>query len=305
PAGGPSGGTSAGTGTNTACRTCKRPKAPPRPTAVTVEPPKRLWDPTKAIVERPVPQPDWMPPKPEDALKWLSASYSTADLLAMLMTTQNVSPTSESEVYPVPGPESQPGGKNGWRRKDADCDEGPGISATGHAVYLPREKYFDSFSGRNECRATGTWFALDGSDYNPSADPLKGTQTTSKIRPPGYEEIRSYGEDPANGHMLPSAASGAGADLRNLVAEYRLTNSPYLRDGAEADIRNSIINQRHVIGQIVPHYRSDDSGIYDSKEYNYTVVEEGRTVHCIVYQSPMGGKTNGGCPNMKYKVKYV
>ncbi|WP_277347308.1 RHS repeat-associated core domain-containing protein, partial [Streptomyces sp. CB01881] len=213
---------------------------------------------------------------------------------AIIGTTTTTTTTTD----PLPIPLPEPGGKNRWRRRDTECDEGPGISDTGHAVYLPREKYYDDFSQRNECRARGTWFSLDGSDYNPSSNPKKGTDTSSSIRPPGYEEIRSMGERPANGHMLPKAASGAGTDLRNLVAEYSWTNSPYLRDGVEADIRDAVKSNKHVIGEIVPHYGSENSGIYESKEYNYLVVEDGRTVHCIVYQAPSGGTTNGGCPNM-------
>ncbi|MFE7588086.1 LamG-like jellyroll fold domain-containing protein [Kitasatospora sp. NPDC057512] len=198
--------------------------------------------------------------------------------------------------------DSRPGGKNQWRRKDKECDEGVGFSSTGHALYAPREKYFDATTQMNECRAVGVWFQLDASDYNPTDTAPSYTQTGG-MKPPGYAEMRAKGGEPRNGHILPKVAFGDGKDLRNLVAEYEKTNSPYLSTGVEKDIRDALVAERHVVGTIRVTYPNQGTGVYFSKHYDYLVVEENREVHCIVYQAPTaeGGRTNGDnkCPNMK------
>ncbi|MFJ2778808.1 hypothetical protein [Kitasatospora sp. NPDC087315] len=82
------------------CKTCNRAKTPPRPAAPRAEPPKLLWDPTRAAVERPAPQLDWAPRDPRDVLSVIAASYSSADLLAMLTLVPNMTPSTET----APGP---------------------------------------------------------------------------------------------------------------------------------------------------------------------------------------------------------
>ncbi|WP_242641161.1 DNA/RNA non-specific endonuclease [Streptomyces kasugaensis] len=199
-------------------------------------------------------------------------------------------------VHPIP--ENNPGGKNDGRlREDNQCDIGPGTSATGHAVYLPRERYYDSFEGSEQCRATGVYALLDKSDYNPGRK-APGSNTNDSTQPPGLREIEAQRHDSANGHLIPAATMGSGIDLRNLVAEYQKTNSPYLSAGVESDIRKAIKADKHLELSIIPHYDRKESGIPTRIEYNYSVLEDGIRKHCVIRQSPTGGTTTGSanCP---------
>ncbi|WP_030720009.1 hypothetical protein [Streptomyces sp. NRRL S-237] len=66
---------------------------------------------------------------------------------------------------PDPRLQPEPGGHNKWRtRTDGQCDDGPGRSDNGHQVYLPRERYFDTFTNTEECRATGVYGIIDKQD---------------------------------------------------------------------------------------------------------------------------------------------
>jgi hypothetical protein len=111
-------------------------------------------------------------------------------------------------------------------------------------------------------------------------------------------EIESQGYEAANGHLIPAAASGSGIDLRNLVAEYKEINHPYLNFGVEEEIRKAIKSGKHLAIFVVPHYGNNGSGIPAEIEYNYGTVEDGNMKHCVISQSPTGGTTRGSkdCP---------
>jgi hypothetical protein len=56
----------------------------------------------------------------------------------------------------------------------------------------------------------------------------------------------------------------------------------------------------------VPNYGVDDagndrsgSGAASSIEYNYTILEDNVSKHCVVYQSPTGGRTTGSASCLK------
>ncbi|MGW8984828.1 hypothetical protein ACWGQ9_19450 [Streptomyces parvus] len=142
---------------------------------------------------------------------------SAAQMLRVVGGADGFTP-EQSEVV-LPSPLNNPGGKNGGRdRDDEKCDDGPGVSPTGHAVYLPRGRYYDSFEGSYQCRAIGFYGLLDITDY----------------------EIRRNGHAPANGHLIPAAAKRSGIDLRNLAAEHEEINTPYLNHDTEKEIWNAI-----------------------------------------------------------------
>ncbi|MFG2648979.1 DNA/RNA non-specific endonuclease [Streptomyces sp. NPDC048436] len=138
---------------------------------------------------------------------------------------------------------------------------------------------------------------LDSSDYNKGRK-AAGTNTNQSTQPPGMREIASQGHVPANGHLIPAAASGSGIDLRNLVAEYGKTNTPYLNHGVEKEIRVAVKSGKHLAISVIPHYGNRDSGIPTEIEYNYGTVEDGKMKHCVIKQSPTGGTTRGSadCP---------
>ncbi|MFI6620614.1 DNA/RNA non-specific endonuclease [Streptomyces sp. NPDC050528] len=114
----------------------------------------------------------------------------------------------------------------------------------------------------------------------------------------GHGGDRAPGPQPANGHLIPAAATGSGIDLRDLVAEYEETNSPYLNHGVEKEIRNSVKSGKHVEISVIPHYGNSGSGIPTEIEYNYGTVEDGNMKHRVITQSPTGGTTRGSadCP---------
>ncbi|WP_424920067.1 LamG-like jellyroll fold domain-containing protein [Streptomyces sp. wa1064] len=251
----------------------------------------------KPAPTRPVPKPDWDPKnagwRPD--VGWM-ATMSTAQMLSVAGGADAFAP-EQSEVV-LPSPLNNPGGKNGGRdREDEKCDDGPGVSPTGHAVYLPRERYYDSFEGSYQCRATGVYGLLDITDYNKGRK-APGTNTNGSTQPPGMNEIRYNGHVPANGHLIPAAAKGSGIDLRNLVAEYEETNTPYLNHGVEKEIRNAIKSGKRLAISVIPHYGNAKSGIPSSIEYNYGTIEDMAMKHCVIHQLPTGGFTTGSsnCP---------
>ncbi|MEU2730618.1 DNA/RNA non-specific endonuclease [Streptomyces griseoviridis] len=111
-------------------------------------------------------------------------------------------------------------------------------------------------------------------------------------------EIRDQGYEAANGHLIPAAAMGSGIDLRNLVAEYKETNHPYLNHTVEKEIRNAIKSGQHLAISVVPHYGNSGSGIPTEIEYNYGTIEASTMKHCVITQSPTSGTTRGSadCP---------
>ncbi|MEU9171900.1 LamG-like jellyroll fold domain-containing protein [Streptomyces sp. NPDC048420] len=274
-------------------------------TARPTKPPKPPIDQNPNNGKTPIPAPTR--PKPlidfSDAI-WVAGLGTTAtvtaqamlDLAAVAIFMPTV--THGKDLYPLPDPSDEPGGGNKWRtRNDNKCDDGPGTSPTGHVTYMPRERYYDNFSKQEECRATGIFGIVDQQDLTTKKHPGPGTGTGSK-RPPGYEEIRSQGHAPNNGHLQPKLAGGDGKDLRNLVAQYRNTNSPYIRDGVEGDIRESLESGHKVALYINPHYGNTNSGIPTKIEYNYADLTTGVAKHCVVHQMPSGGRTTGSsnCP---------
>ncbi|WP_078954273.1 LamG-like jellyroll fold domain-containing protein [Streptomyces globisporus] len=221
--------------------------------------------------------------------------FNAQAVTGMLTPTAQFTPGQSVEI--LPAPVNVFGGKNGGRdRSDDKCDDGPGVSETGHAVYLPRERYYDDHEGSYQCRATGVYGLLDMSDYNKGRK-HPGTNTNGSTRPPGMNEIDAQGEKPANGHLIPAAAKGSGIDLRNLVAEYEATNTPYLNHGVEKEIRNTIKSGKQLSISVVPHYGNAKSGIPTTLEYNYGVPGEWMK-HCVIRQTPTGGTTTGSadCP---------
>ncbi|WP_326656724.1 LamG-like jellyroll fold domain-containing protein [Streptomyces sp. NBC_00385] len=266
-----------------------------------VKPPKPPIDQNPNNGLNPIPAPTRLPAVPI----WTAATWTTGQATTMTVTAQAMLDllgiaafTPEDGLETLPAPVNNPGGKNNGRNRDDDkCDVGPGVSPTGHAVYLPRERYYDTYEQQDECRATGVYGLLDRSDYNKGRK-APGTNTNGSTQPPGMNEIRSQGYEPANGHLIPAAASGAGIDLRNLVAEYEETNTPYLNHGVEKEIRNAIKSGKHLAISVVPHYGNSHSGIPTEIEYNYGTVEDGAMKHCVITQSPTGGTTRGSvnCP---------
>ncbi|WP_103532372.1 hypothetical protein [Streptomyces sp. SM11] len=205
----------------------------------------------KPAVDRPAPKPDWDPRnsawKPGDGWDMIVGALQMQNLVN---NGNGFTPDRLAEALPTPT--NMPGGKNGGRHRDDNkCDSGPGVSSTGHAVYLPRQRYYDSFEGSEQCRATGVYGLLDSSDYNKGRK-KPGTNTNDSTQPPGMREIVSDGHVPGNGHLIPAAASGSGIDLRNLVAPYKRTNEWYLNHGVEKDIRGAIKAGNHLAISVVP-----------------------------------------------------
>ncbi|MFG3055462.1 DNA/RNA non-specific endonuclease [Kitasatospora sp. NPDC048239] len=114
------------------------------------------------------------------------------------------------------------------------------------------------------------------------------------------DEIRNEGNIAANGHLIPAAAKGSGIDLRNLVADYRETNTPYLSTGVERGIVQSIKSGKHVAVEIEPHYRNGNSGVPETLEYTYFMLEDNVFKHCVITQNATGGTTKGtaNCPKL-------
>ncbi|MEU4266808.1 LamG-like jellyroll fold domain-containing protein [Streptomyces sp. NPDC026092] len=265
----------------------------------------------KPAPDRPPLKPDWDPKKsgwdPQKGVDLVVGGLTLLDLLVndqagftpdqVPQTGAGGATSPDRTVEFLPAPTNVFGGKNNGRNRDDEkCDDGPGVSDTGHAVYLPRERYYDNFERSYQCRATGVYGLLDLSDYNPGRK-HPGTNTNDSTKPPGMAEMASLGHTPANGHLIPAAAKGSGIDLRNLVAEYRATNTPYLNHGVEKDIRDTIKSGKKLSLSVVPHYGNKNSGIPTTLEYNYGVPGEWMK-HCVIRQSPTGGTTTGSadCP---------
>ncbi|WP_107481900.1 DNA/RNA non-specific endonuclease [Streptomyces sp. JHA26] len=98
--------------------------------------------------------------------------------------------------------------------------------------------------------------------------------------------------------MQPKLGGGDGKDLRNLVPQYARTNSPYIRDGVENDIRVSLEAGHKVALHINPHYGNANSGIPTQIEYNYRDLSTGVAKHCVIHPTTAGGSTTGSasCP---------
>nr|WP_308284435.1 LamG-like jellyroll fold domain-containing protein [Streptomyces flavotricini] len=281
-------------------------KVPPRPT----KPPKPLIDTNPYNGHNPLIAPDL--PNPIAVVTSIvgTAATAAAGAAAATVTAQALLDTLAIAIFaPVvagasdPRLDKNPGGDNKWRnRTDGKCDDGPGRSDNGHQVYLPRERYYDTFSHREECRATGVYGILDMKDLTTKAHPGPGSSTGTSLRPPGYDEINSQpGQRANNGHLVPNLGGGTGTDLRNLVAQYRWVNSPYIRDTIELDIRTSLEKGERVTNSIVPHYDNAGSGIPTRIEYNYSTVGSGEWKQCFVHNTPSKTATTTGTPNCPQK----
>ncbi|MFI6154414.1 LamG-like jellyroll fold domain-containing protein [Kitasatospora sp. NPDC051170] len=89
---------------------CKTPRPPrlPEPQKKKEEengqkPNEKLWDPSKAAVERPVPRLDWAAPTLGDMLRLVAAAYGAAELQKQLATNQNAAPSQEPDTHSAPG----------------------------------------------------------------------------------------------------------------------------------------------------------------------------------------------------------
>ncbi|MER7955938.1 LamG-like jellyroll fold domain-containing protein [Streptomyces sp. NPDC096030] len=269
----------------------------------TVRPPKPPIDQNPNNGRNPIPAPTL----PVAVATWTAATWTAGQAVTATVTAQAMLDLLAIAIFtpdivngPDPRLQDQPGGgTRGRTRTDDQCDDGPGVSKNGHQIYMPRERYYDSFSKREECRATGVYGLLNKSDLTTKAHPGPGTSTNSSSRPPGYEEINAQpGQRAHNGHLIPKLGGGSGTDLRNLVPQYSHVNTPYLRDTIEKDIRRGIESGSRVTVSVVPHYDNTSSGVPTRIEYNYSIVGSGEWKNCTVYNSASGGRTVGtpNCP---------
>ncbi|MGW5425055.1 LamG-like jellyroll fold domain-containing protein [Streptomyces sp. NPDC003943] len=223
------------------------------------------------------------------------SSQALLDALGILMFAPTVGGATDPRLE-----HDSRGGHRTWRgRTDNKCDDGVGRSANGHLTYLPRERYLDSTTGQDECRATGIYGVVNYDDLTVVGKPGPGTDAGSK-KPPGMQEIRNQGQTPHNGHLAPKAAGGSGTDLRNLVAEYDHVNTPYLSQGIEAEIRDALKDKNRVTLSIDVIYGNQGSGIPTELKYRYSVVGSGHVKECTVHNKPTGGQTTGSpdCPRI-------
>ncbi|MGW2255195.1 RHS repeat-associated core domain-containing protein [Kitasatospora sp. NPDC001660] len=181
PVGGPEGTPDRGSDprpTRPTCKTCRGAKTPPRPPAPRAEPPKPLWDPTKATVERPAPQLDWAPRDPRDTLNVIAASYSSASLLAMVALTPNVIPTTVAAPGPQPGQGNAPDPdkpKSCLERKPAGADtDNQDGSGSGWIMYGDME---DVEGSPGVKRPTMAEACLVGKPYGDRGTEAKGNIT--------------------------------------------------------------------------------------------------------------------------------
>lgn len=259
----------------------------------------------------PVPAPDMPGITPVWTAMVGAAGLTSTTVSAVAVTSQGILDGLAIAIFtpvivgsPDPRLQPEPGGNNKWRtRTDGQCDDGPGRSANGHHVYLPRERYFDTFTSTEQCRATGVYGIIDKQDLTTKAHPGPGTDVSDTYRPPGYDEINSqHGQRAANnGHLIPKIGGGSGTDLRNLVAQYRWVNSPYIRDTVEKEMRTSIEAGKRVTVSIVPHYDRSDTGIPTRIEYNYSEVGSGEWKHCTIWNNPGKTAVTTGTPNCPQK----
>ncbi|WP_329491957.1 DNA/RNA non-specific endonuclease [Kitasatospora sp. NBC_01246] len=199
------------------------------------EPPKPLFDKTRPYTERPTPQADWTAPDPHATPDIIAASYSSADLLALLVLVPNVTPTTDT----TPGPD--PGQTNDPDRESEPCVDGPldtRENAHGNITYFPRERFKP---GPDGCRATGAI-----GEFNGPEDMEDGTETAWKntprrpmVKPPDYWNL--VDKQRARGHLMGRQFGGSGDNLRNLVPLWDFANAPAMWE-VEMDIA-SVIKQ--------------------------------------------------------------
>ncbi|WP_380286423.1 LamG-like jellyroll fold domain-containing protein [Kitasatospora purpeofusca] len=285
------------------CKTCSPVKAPPRPAAPKAEPPKPILDKNAPAPQRPTPQVDWTAPNPRDALNFLAASYSSTDVLAMLVLAANVAPSTETA--PGPEPDASGGGDPG---RGAGCRlDNAGWVNTGQ---------IDTGNGG---RATGVTACLD-QDYL-RKNPGSVTQVKRGIKPAGYDWARNqvsyWGGDASDVnacHILGNQLGGSGTNLANLFPCGSDANSYVGKHGAGTDrlgpitsmlsfedrVKYQIDNGKIVLYQVTPHYAGGRLAPYEIEMTYVAWDRNGRlvgassdTVSNLIYTTGSGWKNLG------------
>ncbi|MQS15923.1 DNRLRE domain-containing protein [Streptomyces kaniharaensis] len=184
------------------CNTCHRPTTHPRPPTPRAEPPKPLWDKTRAAVERPAPQLDWAPRDPHDTLNAIAASYSSANLLAMVALTPNVLPSTVAAPGPQPGQSTEPeeeGGPTCLNRRPIDAeDNGPD-----GWTYYSQVKRGGQALGATACMYGET---SGGTRADPNSPGMDEAKRRAKLLYPGQDTKNLVNSC----HLIPDALGGRG-----------------------------------------------------------------------------------------------
>ncbi|MFF2658253.1 LamG-like jellyroll fold domain-containing protein [Kitasatospora sp. NPDC058032] len=228
------------------CKTCSPVKAPPRPAAPKAEPPKPIFDKNAPAPQRPTPQADWVAPDTRDALNFLAASYSSTDVLAMLVLAANVTPTTETA--PGPEPSNPDPGQDDPRRNRCDT----GAAFDGSKVYLPRKEH------AGVCVASGAYAQLTQSDYTPSPRPRLSFPLPDLTTLPVTNRAR--------GHLIGFAMGGSNSDTRNFVTMYQVANQ-WMYENAEDEVVESIKGGGSVFVEVIPVYGNKSSPIPTSVKF--------------------------------------
>lgn len=245
------------------CKTCGQTKTPPRPAAPKAEPPKPIFDKTAPAPERPTPQLDWTAPDSRDALNFIAASYSSTDVLAMLVIAANVAPTTTTapdyQTSAAPGPNGNDTGRD-------RCNTGAGFD--GSKVYLPRREQ------AGECVASGAFAQLTQADYSPPPRPRLSFPL------PGLASIPA--DNRARGHLIGFSMGGSNSDSRNFVAMYQKANQ-WMYENAEDKVVKAMKAGGNVFVEILPVYGNSSSPVPTSvKFFAFGSVE----VNCDIANTP-------------------
>ncbi|MFG3224008.1 LamG-like jellyroll fold domain-containing protein [Kitasatospora sp. NPDC048194] len=198
----------------------------------------RLWDNTKPTVERPVPTPDWEPPRPDDAIRHIAASYTAADFLAMLTTQQNAQPIVIDLPWPLPA--------QGFGNSLDRFGSGDRTCYRNGGAYID---YGDLDAARGN-RATAADACIDKT--------LIGKGTAASKEPGGYQEARDLAKSEGlkestaiNAcHLIADKLGGSGSKLENLSTCARQANS--YRSVANGRLEDNMrAFEKEVVGQVV------------------------------------------------------
>ncbi|MFE7488598.1 LamG-like jellyroll fold domain-containing protein [Kitasatospora sp. NPDC057541] len=290
------------------CKTCSPVKAPPRPAAPKAEPPKPIFDKNAPAPQRPTPQADWVAPDTRDALNFLAASYSSADVLAMLVLAANVTPTPDAALDAAANPDSgqsQNGAPSCLGRRPAGAVSDNGGQG-GWIDYWNLEPVIDPSApagAPSVMRPTGVNACLVGA---PSG--RRGTRADGNIT--GWSEaqaiasaagIPSASNPLARCHLIARTFGGSGTEGKNLA--------PCFQQGANVGEMNSfrefekhvedVLREKQIVDYtVIPLYYTPAStipygfsltaysqfrnGIPDMMEYSYvdnSRLYNGATVH--------------------------
>ncbi|MET9615373.1 LamG-like jellyroll fold domain-containing protein [Kitasatospora indigofera] len=256
------------------CTTCQRPTSPVRPAVFHPEPPKPLFDKTRPAVERPAPKLNWSPPNNHDALNVIAASYSSADLSAMLTVQQNVTPTTVAAPGPQPGIIPDNPSINGNRprscldRRPANAEDDGG-GGGGWIDYWDTEDVVDPNAapgGPALKRPTGADACLTG---KPSMN--RGTRADGIIT--GWRDAQSIAvasgfpllSNPvARCHFIARQFGGSGTNERNLAPCFQQsTNTGEFGSFAafETHVRDAMREGQIVDYTVIPLYNTSASTI--------------------------------------------